>query len=253
LEDDQPVYDREVPSGGHRVQVLAIVIRLRREVPEIEIRDYVGLLRASKIEIVSRKSVAPTSRTRVRLHKQRARLFTSLQLDEVIASSERAELRESTLGLASSAKRRLPVIINRQAMPLGSRAIERRAVLLDIVLGSTVNQIIELASIDGAELDALAAGAQIHSLHHLAIECELAIVRCGSRRNLTLSADHPASDVVAYGPHRDCARVVIGEDHTADGHTVAVVNIGRDDDKLYAREPSGVDDLSIENVLGILH
>src|SRR6185295_6962189 len=164
--------DREVPSSGHRVQVLAIVIRFRREVPEIEIRDHVRLFGASEFEIVSRKSVTPTSRAGVRLNEQSSGLFTTLKLDEVVASAERAELREPALGLASSTKRRLPVIINRQAMTLGSRAIERRAILLDVVLGSTVNQIIEFASIDCAKLDALATGAQIHALHHLAIECE---------------------------------------------------------------------------------
>src|SRR5207244_1886016 len=122
--------------------------------------DHLGLLCAGKIKVVRRQSVAPASRAGVRLHEQCSCFITALKLDKVISTTKRSKLREPSLGLASPAKRRLPVIINRHAMAFGSRTIEGRAVLLDIVLGSSVNQVLEFVSIDRPQLEALAAGPE---------------------------------------------------------------------------------------------
>ena len=46
----------------------------------------------------------------------------------MVTPTKRTKLREAALGLAPSAKRRLPVVINRQAVSLSSRAVKRCAV-----------------------------------------------------------------------------------------------------------------------------
>ena len=61
-------------------------------------------------------------------------------------------------------------------------------------------------------------------------------------------AHHAAANVVADRPHRNCAAFIISNQHAADGHTVTVVHIRRDDNHLHAGEAGGVDDLSIEIV-----
>ena len=59
-----------------------------------------------------------------------------------------------------------------------------------------------------------------------------------------------AADVVAHRPIA-CARVGVGDEDAAGGNAIAVVRVGRNHDQPHAGEARGVDDLAVEDVLGI--
>ena len=124
-------------------------------------------------------------------------LLAALELDEVVASAERAELIEPALGRALAAPRDVPVVVDRDAMALGAAAIEARAVLVDVVLGAAAHELLELLLRERAELHALAARAEAHALGDLAVELELAIGRRELRGDIAPRAHHPAADVEA--------------------------------------------------------
>src|SRR6185503_8435349 len=94
-------------------------------------------------------------------------------------------------------------------------------------------------------------GSEVDALHHLAIELESSLRGCRINRDVAFSADHTAANVVTNRTHGDRPFVSIGQNHTAHGHAVAVVNIRCDHYKHHAREPSRVDDLAIQNVFGV--
>ena len=57
-----------------------------------------GALLARQLEVVGREPVAEAAAAGVHLHEERARLLAALQLDEVVAAAEGAELIEPALG-----------------------------------------------------------------------------------------------------------------------------------------------------------
>ncbi len=61
-----------------------------------------------------------------------------------------------------------------------------------------------------------------------------------------------ATNVIAYGSHRDRAAVTIRYQYATDWHAVAVVSVRRDDDEPRAGEARRVDDLTIKNIYGLL-
>src|ERR1044071_2951918 len=168
------------------------MLGLWREVAEINVRDDLRFFSPCHLEIVGCQSVPPASRTCMGLDEKRARLFTSLKLDKMIARPERAELLHASFRLALSTKRGLPVVINRKAMALGTTAVKRSSVFFNVVFSAAANQVFEFASIQPAELDALAASAHVYLLHNGAVESELLIKRSRVGRHIGFRADHPA-------------------------------------------------------------
>src|SRR5205085_9201913 len=55
LEDDQAIYDRVVAAGRDRIQIIAIVRGIRREVAEINVCDLIWAFTACQLEIVCRQ------------------------------------------------------------------------------------------------------------------------------------------------------------------------------------------------------
>jgi hypothetical protein len=66
---------------------------------------------------------------------------------------------------------------------------------------------------------------------------------CGSRE---------ATNVEADGTHGYGARLSIRQEYRADGHAVAVVNVGRDRHQLDAGKAGGIDDLGIDGLLDLV-
>src|SRR5712691_9434159 len=60
LENDQAVQDCIVAAGSDRIQIIAIVFRIRSEVAEIDILDLVRPLSPRQLEIVRRHAVTKT-------------------------------------------------------------------------------------------------------------------------------------------------------------------------------------------------
>src|SRR5262245_48377600 len=67
FKDDQSIDDCKVTARSHGVQVIAIVLRLRREISEVYVGDGVRLLCARQLEVVSSQSMSPAARAGVRL------------------------------------------------------------------------------------------------------------------------------------------------------------------------------------------
>src|SRR5438067_1682397 len=88
LEDNQAIDDRVVAASRDRVQVVAVVTRVGREIAEVNIRDGVGLLSFRHLEIVCRQAVSEAARACVRLHEERLGLNGFLQLNKVISAAE---------------------------------------------------------------------------------------------------------------------------------------------------------------------
>src|SRR4051794_17859083 len=92
---------------------------------------------------------------RVHLHEERAGLLRALQFDEVIAATETAELIQAPFGQPLPAPRYLPIVSNRNAMPLRTTTIKRRPIPLDVILRAAAHQAIELRLVERAELHTL--------------------------------------------------------------------------------------------------
>src|SRR6185436_19624822 len=88
--DQQPVRDRVVAAGGHRVLVRTPIPRLGLEVTEVHLALLERELLLRDGEEVLREAVAEATRTGVEHHPQP--LAVRLQLDEVIAAAQAAEL-----------------------------------------------------------------------------------------------------------------------------------------------------------------
>src|SRR5207253_7996393 len=106
LEHSEPIHDGEVSAGRHCVEIVAIVRRLRREIAEVERLDGRVLL-FGELEIVRGEPVPEAAAARVQLHVERVAADVALQLDEVIATTERAKLGHAALRSALAAPRRL--------------------------------------------------------------------------------------------------------------------------------------------------
>src|SRR5262249_52106606 len=81
LVDDEPIEDGVVPTRRDGVEIALEVLRVGREVAEIEIGDLRVLL-LRHLEVVSREAMAEAATSGVDLNEERARLLASLQLDE---------------------------------------------------------------------------------------------------------------------------------------------------------------------------
>src|SRR5947209_3938541 len=137
-------------------------------------------------------------------------------------------------------------------MSLSVTAIKLCSVLLNVILRAAANEIIELALVHAPKLDALAARAHVHSLHHGAVKLHSLLRRSRVNRHIRLCADHPARYVVAHRPHRYCATLCVRQDHASDWHAVAVMSVGCDDDQLNAWKACGVYYLAIEYLFGVV-
>src|SRR5688572_20889652 len=100
------------------------MLRFRRKIPQIKVCVDIRLFSLRHFKVVRSQSVTPAARTRMRLNEERPCLFGALQLNKMVAATERTELLHAALGHAFAAKRRLPVIINGQAMTLRARAVK---------------------------------------------------------------------------------------------------------------------------------
>ena len=226
------------------------MLRFRGEIAQIDV-PHLGPLCPRHLEVVGGEAVPEAAAAGVDLHEERARLLRALQLDEVVAAAERAELVRPALGMALAAPRDVPRVVDRNAVALGAAAIERRPVRRHVVLRAAAHEVLQLLLGQLAELHALAAGAHADALHHLAVEVELAIGRRALRRHVAPRAHHAAADVEPDGPHRHRALFAPREDDAADGDAVAVVHVRRDGDELHAGETRGVHDLPVERRLGL--
>src|SRR5205823_14218907 len=111
LEHGQSVHDGEVSARRHSVEIVSIVRRLRREVAEVEHLDGRVLL-FGQTEIVGRQAMAEAAATGVHLHIERVSAQVSLELDEVVAAAQRAELGDAALRTALSAPGWLPRVVD---------------------------------------------------------------------------------------------------------------------------------------------
>jgi hypothetical protein len=88
--------------------------------------------------------VAEAARSGVHLHEQRPGLLAALQLDEVVAAAERAELIEPALRPPRAAPRRIPGVVDGNALALGAAAIDARAIFVYVIFGAAVDELDEL-------------------------------------------------------------------------------------------------------------
>src|ERR1700674_685296 len=138
LEHDKPVDDGKVATGRHRVQIVAIVCGLRREIAKIERLDR-GVLLFGKPKIIRRQSVAEAAAPGVQLNVERVAADVGLEFDEVVATTQGAELRHATLRSSRTAPRRLPRIVDGEAVTLGSCPVDALAIVLGVVGGTAAN------------------------------------------------------------------------------------------------------------------
>ena len=80
---------------------------------------------------------------RVNLHEQLARVYLTLQLYKVIAPAEAAQLLPPALWSSFAAVRYLPAVVDGNPMPLGTAAIESRAIPRYVIFSAAANEIIE--------------------------------------------------------------------------------------------------------------
>ncbi len=240
----------KLPPGRHRVQVVAVVLRLGHEVAEVDVFEKLRVLLARQLEVVGREPVAEAARAGVNLHEERSRLTAPLQLDEVVAAAEAAHLVAPALGPPLAAVGNPPVVVHGDAVALRVAAVERRPVLLDVILRAPAHEVLKLLVRQPPELLTLPPEPHVHPRHHRAVKLQPPLRRRRLRLHPRPRRHHPAADVVAHRPHGDRAVLRVGDEDAADGDAVAVVRVGRDDDHADAGEARGVDDLPVENLLG---
>ena len=168
----------------------------------------------------------------------------------MIAAAETAHLPPAAFGFAFAAPRRLPIVIDRDAMALCLATIKRRAIFLDVKFSASTNQIIEFTFRKIAKPITLAPGAHLDAIHYCLIELQTFVGRGRIDIDDRLRAHHAASDVIANRPHCDRSTFIISDDHTTDGHAVAVMHIRRNHNNLHAGESGGIYNLVIESIFG---
>ena len=177
----------------------------------------------------------------------------ALQLDEVIAAAQRAELRHAAFRSPRTAPRRLPGVVDGEAVPFSPRPVHALAIVLRIVSGAATDDRLELVLRQVFEACAAdLAGSKCDSACDLPIEAQPILRRRRAYRHATRGAHHSAANVEADGTHGHGARLSIRQEHGADGHAVAVVNVGRDRHQLDAGKAGRIHDLGINGLLDLV-
>ena len=250
LEQDNLIDDREVSPGGHGVLVGAMMGGRRQKRAQI-LLSQVGLLVLGQREIVVGQAVSEAAAARVDLDEERLGLFATLQLDEVVAAAERAELIEPALRPPGPAKGDLPIVVDGDALTLGAIAGDARAVLGGVVLGASPDDVLQLGAGEPTVEQRSAARTERDAFEHFLVKGELPIGCRALPGDVALGADHAATNVEADRAHREGAAVAVGQDDAADRHAVAEVGVGGDADQACAREARRVDDLPVDRRLGL--
>jgi len=113
LDDDQPIDDCKIPAGRDGVEIASIKARIRRKIAEVQVLDCVRLFSAREIEIIRRQAVPEPTAAGMYLYEQRLGLFAALQLNEMIAAPEAAELPDAAFRFSAPGPGRLPSIVDR--------------------------------------------------------------------------------------------------------------------------------------------
>src|SRR5439155_7461106 len=150
LEHGQAVDDGEVSARRHRVEIVSIVRRLRREVAKVERLDG-RVLFFRQTEIVRRQPMAEAAATGVHLHIERVSTQVSLELDEVVAAAQCAELGDAALRTTLPAPWWLPRVVDGKTVTLRPRPVDTLPVLVRVVGGPAADDRLELLLREGLE------------------------------------------------------------------------------------------------------
>src|SRR5438067_13184852 len=139
---------------------------------------------------------------RVHLDIERVAFDVALQLDEMIATAQRAELRDAAFGPALAAPGHLPGVVHRKPIAFGARSIDALTQVLRVVRRAAADDGLEflLAQMLEARTADLAR-TKGDSLGHRAVEAQPMLRRCGCDGHLAGGRHHAATNVVACGPH----------------------------------------------------
>ena len=205
--------------------------RVGREVPEVHLPALQPQLLLRLLEVVRGQAVAEAARAGVEHHPEA--LAVVLQLDEVVAAAQAAELVLPAPG--PRVLRDVPVVLDRDAVALrGAAPLAQR-------LGAAAHDLLEARLRDRLALRARAQARRAASRSR-----ENSFTRSGVAalaRDRGAQGGDAAADVVADRAHGQRAA---GGDHAAHGHAVAVVRVRGDRDVEHAGEAARVLDLGPE-------
>src|SRR5437016_4759054 len=168
----------------------------------------------------------------VHLDIERVAFDVALQLDEMVATAQRAELRDAAFGPTLAAPGYLPGVVDREPIAFGARSIDALTEVLRVVCGTAADdgfefllaQMLQTRTADLPRTEGDPPG-------HRAVEAQPIIRRCGRDGHVAGGRHHAATNVVADGSHSYGTGLRIGQEHCPDGHAVAVMDIRRDRDQ----------------------
>src|SRR2546421_348130 len=153
LEHGEAVDDGEVRAGGDGIEVVAVMPGVGREIAEIEGLDG-RVLDSGEVEVIGRQPVAEAPAAGVHLDVKRVSGEVLLQLDEVVAAAEGAQLRHAPFGTPSASPGRQPVVGDRDHVALGVGAVHRGSVALYVIGGPAADDGFEFSPVEGLEAGA---------------------------------------------------------------------------------------------------
>src|SRR5439155_2363722 len=176
---------------------------LRREAAEIERLDgrNVGF---GEVEVVGRQPMTEAPAARVHLDIERVAFDVALQLDEMVATAQRAELRNATFGPTLASPGHLPGVVDREAIALGACSIDALTEVLRVVGGAAADDGLEFLLAQMLETrTADLPGTERDPLGHRAVEAQPMLRRCGRDGHFARGRHHAATNVIADRPHSD--------------------------------------------------
>ena len=189
---------------------------------------------ARLLEVVRGQAVAEAARAGVEHHPQV--LAVVLQLDEVVAAAQAAELALAAPG--ARVPRDVPVVVHRDAVPLGGARGARPGPPRRRARSPRSAPCETTAPRDPAPRPTRGITRRENSCTRSGV--------ASSRAHLRAQRGHAAADVVADGAHGQRAA---GGHHAADRHAVAVVRVRRDGRRPARREAARVLDLRAQALL----
>src|SRR5439155_9600578 len=165
---------------------------LRREVAEIERLDgrIVGL---GQVEVVGRQPMTEAPAARVHLDIERVAFDVALQLDEMVATAQRAELRNATFGPTLASPGHLPGVVDREPISLGACSIDALTEVLRVVRGAAADDGLEFLLAQMLETrTADLPGTEGDPPGHRAVEAQPILRRCGRDGHFARGRHHAA-------------------------------------------------------------
>src|SRR5207302_11410375 len=152
----------------------------------------------------------------VDLHEERLGLLAALQLDEVVATAQRAQLADTAV---RAARRQLPAILDWDAVALRLRAVDALPVRRHVVVGAAADEPFEFRTVDSGETaNATLTDTHVHALHHGPVEGKAALLGGRLSGDARTQRHHAAADVESNRPERDGSLVGISDDGASNRH-----------------------------------